>query len=63
VEVARISGESIVPCKKAQTVSGTYDKIEMVDDMRLLKLNFEGKTILVLYVSAAENITVERVSE
>jgi hypothetical protein len=62
VEVARISGESIVPCKKSQTVKDSY-QTEMVEDKKLLKLVSGEKTILVLYVSGSNEVTVEKVSE
>lgn len=60
-EVARVSGEGLTCGKKLtgpEAMGG-----EFVDDQKLLKLVRDGKTILVFYVSAAENVTVEKVSE
>lgn len=58
-EVARVSGEGIT-CAKRQRDRWS-DAFE--DDPKLLRIVREGKTILVFYVSAAENVVVEKVSE
>lgn len=60
-EVARVSGEGLTLGKKlvgSEAMGG-----EFVDDPKLIKLLRDGKTILVFYVSAAENVSVEKVSE
>jgi hypothetical protein len=58
-ELARITGENIVPCKKQQHVKDSYT-IEMVEDRKLLKLVSGDKTILVLYVSGSNEVEVEK---
>ena len=60
-EVARISAETIM-CGKKPGEKSWRDQ-ELVDDLRMLKIVREGKTVAVFYVSSAENITVEKVSE
>lgn len=58
-EVARVTGDGI-ECAKKQRDKWSE---EFQDDPKLLRLVREGKTILVFYVSAMENVTVEKVSE
>jgi hypothetical protein len=58
VELARITGEGFSPCKK---IVGPYNEEKMVDDPKMLRLVKDRKTILVFYVSSAENVKVERV--
>jgi hypothetical protein len=58
-EVGRVSGEGITCAKRL------VDKFSdtLVDDPKMLRLQRDGKTILVFYVSAAENVSVEKVSD
>ena len=58
-EVARVSGEDLVCCKKANRVGNTTD-FEFVDDEKMLKIVRDGKSVLVLYVSVADAVTVEK---
>jgi len=55
-EVGRVSGEGITCAKRL------LDKFSdtLVDDPKMLRLQRDGKTILVFYVSAEENVTVEK---
>ena len=55
-ELCRVSGEGIELCKRV--VQRGFEYVAE-DDPRMLKLTRDGKTILVFYVSAAENVTVE----
>jgi hypothetical protein len=60
-EVGRVSGEGWACGKK-------LDKPELmggdlVDDPRMLKIVRDGKTVAVFYVSAAENVTIEKLEE
>jgi hypothetical protein len=61
-EVARVIGEGITPGKKSVTNRENWEP-EIVDDMKLLKVVRDGKTVVVWYVSSASNISVEKVSE
>ena len=56
-ELCRVSGEGIEPCKRVVRRGFEY---VAEDDPRMLKLTRDGKTILVFYVSAAENVEVVR---
>lgn len=58
-EVGRVSGEGISCAKRL------LDKFsdKLVDDPKMLRLQRDGKSILVLYISAEENVTVEKVGE
>jgi hypothetical protein len=58
-EVGRVSGEGI-SCGR-RLLDKFSDKL--VDDPKLLRLQRDGKTIVVFYVSAAENVSVEKVSD
>jgi len=59
-EMARVTGEGITTGKKSQFIKGTY-QTQLVDDLKMLKLIVEGKTVLVFYVSSMPNVTVERI--
>jgi hypothetical protein len=56
-EVGRVSGEGITCAKRL--VDKFSDKLE--DDPKMLRLQRNGKTILVFYVSADENVTVDKI--
>ena len=60
-EIARVGGEGIVPAQKCQFKAGTYDT-ETVEDLRLLSLRKDGKTVLVFYVSSSDEVSIEKVS-
>jgi hypothetical protein len=55
----RVSGERIECANKLK------DKfsVEFEDDPKLLRIMREGKSVAVFYVSTAENVTIEKVSE
>jgi len=55
-EVGRVSGERI-ECGK-RLVDKWSEKFE--DDLRLLRIVRDGKSVAVFYVSASENVTVEK---
>ena len=58
-EVGRVSAERIECGKRlVDKFAGT-----MEDDPRMLRIVRDGKSVAVFYVSTAENVTVEKVSE
>jgi hypothetical protein len=61
-EVARFSGNGITLAKKTVPRPGSYE-MDLVDDPKMLKVVCAEKTILVLYVSGAENVVCEKVSD
>lgn len=58
-EVGRVSGERIECAKKLK------DKfsVEFEDDPKLLRIMRDGKSVAVFYVSAAENVSIEKVGQ
>jgi len=59
-EVGRVSGEGL-SCGQRLTGPELMGG-ELIDDPKLLRMKREGKTIAVFYVSAEENVTVEKVA-
>ena len=58
----RITGEGLFCGKRVKP--GRLDETEMIDDPKMIKVNDEaGKSIFVLMVSNAEDVTVERGSD
>ena len=57
VEVARLTGEGITCAKK---LTGTFPNEIYADDPKMLKINRDGHSVIVLLVSARQNVTVER---
>lgn len=60
-ELARVSGERIECGKKLNGTELTGG--QLVDDLKLLKVVRDGKTVAVFYVSSAENVSVEKLNE
>ena len=58
-EVGRVSGEGITCAKRL--VDKFADKLE--DDPKMLRLQRNGKSVAVFYISADANVTIERVAE
>jgi len=57
-EIARVTGE--VTCGK-RAVDRTWRESVMIDDLKILRIMHNGKPVAVFYVSAGDNVVVEKI--